>query len=71
MAVKLITTKITEDALTMLRDISALTGEKQYAIINRLLAVEEFKVKAAHRSRLQREVMEHKPKKRKKEGEVK
>jgi hypothetical protein len=36
----LITTKITQSALRLLRLVAASTGEKQYEVLNRLLADE-------------------------------
>lgn len=41
MAVELITTKITPDALRSLRFIAGANGELQYAVLERLLKAEE------------------------------
>lgn len=44
MAIEKVTTKITADALARLRRISEKTGEKMYAILDRLLWDEEINV---------------------------
>jgi hypothetical protein len=41
---KLITAKITPDALRLLRLIAAATGEKQYGALDRILAAEASKL---------------------------
>ena len=40
MAIKLITSKMTPDALRLLRMIAAASGDKQYKVLDRLLMAE-------------------------------
>lgn len=51
MAIEKVTTKITANALARLRRISEKTGEKMYAILERLLWDEEINVNARDREK--------------------